>query len=192
MAFISRKDVTVVATVATFLTALVMVVALTGWAWRAWRSRKSAPAATPSTPSPSGKLKEATMPGRKPAEADAVTARLINAVNHDMRSLELGRWFFAQMRARAAASATMCDRQTGTLDFADIARKVPGANAVTQAEVQTHLRDLARQICSLATSTGVSAERAASQLEAVVFGAKDGILGGMPGYAAASPVALPR
>lgn len=127
-------------------------------------------------------------PPRKPDVSEKILARLINAVNYDMRSLQLGSWFLMQLRRQAtSSSADACVRG---LDFEGIAAKVPGANPVTRAEVATHLRDLVYTLC--ATKDTSSLVQAIDDLEYDALNPRTGLLIGMPGYRRTSPVPLPQ
>ena len=141
----------------------------------------------------------AAPPGRALTNADKIIARLINAADHDMRSVELGRWFVRQVRSASAAIAPG-DCTPEAFPLAAIADRVPGANAVTKAELANHLADLVREACAVAGARG---DIAATLLDFEIgaLGPADGqtakpdqaagLLLGMPGYALTSPVPLP-
>jgi hypothetical protein len=148
-------------TTALLLAAVVVAIAAAVVAW--WTRRRGPP------PSP-GKLT-----GPLPILAD-----MINAVNYDMRSVELGRWLLTELQTQIEA------RGCGGVDYESIAAAVPGANDVTKTELQKHLRDLVAYTC--ASSRAPPAETL-QQIEIRAFDAADGAL--TSAYADASPVALP-
>jgi len=131
----------------------------------------------------------AAPPFRTPTASDKILARMVNAVNHDMRSLELAQWFAAQLAGAVRASGYACGSQR-PLDYSGIAAKVPGANDVTKLELRSHMADLMAEACagsgkgSLADTLlrfGASAAHPAT-----------GVLAGMPGYSVKSAVPLPK
>lgn len=124
----------------------------------------------------------AAPPSRPLRESDKIIARMINAVNHDARSLELGRWFLFHLRRLTAGYR--CDPSV-PLDFWSIASRMPGANDITKLELQDHMRDLVREACARG---GVHKLR---EFEASALDAHSGVLRGMPGYAERSPIRLP-
>lgn len=122
---------------------------------------------------------QALPPPRPPTPAEKLVARLINAMDHDMRSLELGRWFLDQVR-RQARERGGCE----VVDVPGIVARVPGANEVTRAELRKHLTELVALLCS--------GGQFDAQLDALARALlPDGLLGGMPGYRLTSARALP-
>lgn len=146
-----------------------------------WALRRTAPAP----------INEAAVaPSRPPTAEDKALARLINAIDADMRSIELGRWFVRALVARVEVAPSCSDAMT--VDVGAIARAVPGANEIAQAEVRKHLRDvlaLAAASCD-PTRPGASVADALRRMDVSAFGAR-GTLRGMPGYATTSKVPLP-
>lgn len=155
-----RTALIATAAAAAALAALVLV------AWLAWRGWLRTPLRAAALPPP-----------RKPTPSEKVTARLINAMDHNMRSLELGEWFLDQVVRGGGCSA----------DVRGIVERVPLANDVTRGELRTHLADLVVALCADGSGAGfqgqVAALRAALQ--------PDGLLSGMNGYSIKSPVPLP-
>jgi hypothetical protein len=170
--------------VALAVLAVLAVVVLVAWRrrgawqlWRLWAGRRAA----------------AAPPARKPAASDQTLADAINAVNADMRSLELGRWYVAQLRKRATgACAAPAAADKACAQIADL---VPGANEVTRREVRGHLGDLLDLACADAAASGESVDTVLARYGQSAFGlpgGAPGLLAGMPGYAQRSPRALPK
>lgn len=132
----------------------------------------------------------AAPPFRRLTESDRIISRLINAVNHDMRSLELARWFIAQLASSAANSQFACGKGDA-LDVAAIAAKVPGANEVTRAELAAHLGDLVREACARKPQTPREFAAVLREFGDSAYHPVHGILKGMPGYSVGSSVPLP-
>lgn len=132
----------------------------------------------------------AAPPFRRLTESDRIISRLINAVNHDMRSLELARWFIAQLASSAADGQYACGKGD-SLDVAAIAAKVPGANEVTRAELAAHLGDLVREACARKPQTPREFAAVLREFGDSAYHPVHGILKGMPGYSVGSSVPLP-
>lgn len=121
-------------------------------------------------------------PFRPLTSAEKTMAALINAHDHDMRSLELGRWYVRQLRA--LVKGTSCPTNA---NFGAIAGKVPNANAVTKKEVERLLRELQADVCRGAKDVGAALD----EFERMALHPSTGVLAGMPGYAHTSPATLP-
>ena len=115
---------------------------------------------------------------RLPDNADAFVSRAINAVNHDMRSVELGRWMIDQLKRYAR-----CD----TDDFSFLSYRIPGINAVAAQEVAVHLGSIMNLACEINPK---APSQALDDIGARTLG-KGGLLVGMPAYRKKSPVKLP-
>lgn len=71
-----------------------------------------------------------------------IIASMLNVLNYDMRSPETGRALLTRLQAEVA------DKGCEGVDYAGIAASVPGANDVTRAELQKHLRSLVDYSCA--------------------------------------------
>ena len=133
----------------------------------------------------------AAPPFRKLTTSDRIIASLVNAVNYDVRSLELARWFVNQLIVEANKSKFACDKNSSTIDFAAIAAKVPQANEITQSEVQNHLRELVEEACKQSATHGdfVSTLNAFGDS---AYHPVRGVLTGMHGYSVDSSYTLPQ
>lgn len=131
--------------------------------------------------------------------SDSVLARLINAIDADMRSIELGKWFLAAMRAQVPVGTTLgCDDIVDMFAYERIAAAVPGINDVTKRETVKTLRALASMLsveaCDMAYKSTVTSDDLLAVLdkyEKSAFDDRQGVLLGMPGYSTASRLALP-
>lgn len=133
----------------------------------------------------------AAPPFRKPTDGDKIIARMINAANYDLRSLELGDWLVSQLsRAIVAAGATCQSRDK--IDYYALVNKIPGVNDVTKMELQNHMRDLVGVACSRVAAT--TPQQLVAELRRMADAAVNpdkGLLVGMPGYSVKSAVVLP-
>lgn len=170
-------DILAYAVVACFVAGFIGVV------WLAARALRQPPQKR--VPPPGGALPAARPPNRTPTEGDKILARLINAVDHDMRSIELGNWFLAEINRLRVP----CDAGVRSAELLAIARRVPGANSVTQSELYGHLTDLVNELCRGGAARSAFASRVSS-LRATALSA-GGLLLGMPGYSAKSNRPLP-
>jgi hypothetical protein len=145
-------------------------------------------------------------PVRDPSLGDMALAGVINAIDADMRSIELGQWIMQRLdRAIEGADIDQCgDARDLALQW--IADEVPGANEVTRREIVKHLRIIVNLAVVRCTADGSwardrttpggraaakqSLRRALSAMRASAFG-KDGVLLGMPGYSERSRLPLP-
>lgn len=116
---------------------------------------------------------QALAPRRRLTVPETVLARAINAVDYDMRSLELGEWIVSRVRSGGCGT-----------DAWAIASALPRLNDVARAEVQRHVAYLLRVSCALGL------QRTMDDLDRELDPAS-GVLAGMPGYSARSRVALP-
>lgn len=98
------------------------------------KQRRFAPLAPP-------RLRPVKPPPRKPTAADLAIAGMINAADHDMRSLELGHWFLDRVRQQYDQGRG-CD-----IDYDAIVQSLPGTNDVTRAEQASRLRRLMGIVC---------------------------------------------
>ena len=132
-------------------------------------------------------------PMRKLTQGEKDLARVINAIDADMRSIELGRWFLRRLRDRAqdAEDGASCAQIASDVEYRDIAADVPGINAVTERETVANLRRLMRSLAATCKS-GERDELVAriDELRESALGST-GILRGMPGYSEWSRVDLP-
>lgn len=121
----SRNTILVVAAAAVALVALL---------WWIKSSRDAAIAPRP-----------AVSPYRPPKISDALLSSLINNLDSDMRSVEIGSWFVGRLRAQILAQPdpVKCD---ATFDLASIANAIPGANPVTKAETIVRLQRLVTEL----------------------------------------------
>lgn len=138
-------------------------------------------------------------PVRSLTKTDSLLARLLNAIDADMRSIELGRWFVAALRAQLPRGGVIdCNNVLNVFDYDSIAARVPRINAVTRRETAATLRALveetALKVCDVPTARDTTPSALAGVLTAVeesAFGAS-GVLLGMPGYSPRSRLPLPR
>lgn len=139
------------------------VALLAAWlVWRRWLRTPRHAAALP--------------PPRKPTPAEKIMARMINAMDHDLRSLELGEWFLDQVVAGGG-----CGAQVDA-----IVQRVPVINDITRAELRRHLSELLDALC-IDGRGGLATQVAALRAELQ----PGGLLGGMNGYSIKSSVLLP-
>lgn len=134
-------------------------------------------------------------PRRSPTHSDKLLAALVNAVDADMRSLELGRWYVRRLQTAVAALPYVdCATVAEAIDYAAIARDVPGANDVTRREVARLLRQLVEDATYKCPDRILDAAQFANVLAGygvLAFDRRDGLLWGMPGYTARSRLRLP-
>ena len=171
------------------------IAALVAWRLGAFTKKTPAPTTPAPTPAPTQYPTPvhvvAQPPARRPTKSDMALARLINTIDADMRSIELGRWFVYSLATRLYSVRVCSDALR--YDFAGIARRVPGANAVTQREIQKHLEAIMRLAMASCPNDGnprPSLGRALERMELSAFGI-NGTLRGMPGYANKSRLPLP-
>lgn len=143
----------------------------------------------------------AAPPSSAPSRSDRIVASLINNLNADMRSLEIGRWFFARLRAQALAqwgnAGIKCSDDYFKLEA--IAAAVPGANEVTAAATVKALRALVdeakRAQCGGGAAMGEVPREAflktLDQFQASALAPGRGVLLGMNGYSEKSRLPLP-
>ena len=141
-------------------------------------------------------------PSRTPGRSDKIVAVLINNLNADMRSLEIGRWFFKRLRAQVMTKNSV---KCGGGNYSDfnleaIAAAVPGANDVTMGVTVKALRALVDEVrvshCSGAAGAKTVSRDAFMQtlddFEASALAPGRGVLLGMNGYALKSRLPLPN
>jgi hypothetical protein len=173
------------------------VVALLVFIWY-WR-RKPASAVPAQSEKPVNAI--AVPPAVAPSRSDKIVASLINNLNSDMRSLEIGHWFFGRLRAQTLArgsdAAVKC--ADDYFDLRAIADAVPGANDVTKAATVKSLRALVdeakRPMCGGGAAMG-DVQRdvfiaTLNKFEASALAPGRGVLLGMPGYTERSRLPLP-
>lgn len=133
------------------------------------------------------------IPTRFPSESDSALAALINVLDADMRSIEIGSWFISRLRAQllAKTNPVACDT---FLNLSDIAAAVPGANDLTRSEIIVKLRRVVAALfkgCSGSTTK----ELLVGTLDAFedsAFKPGSGVLLTMPGYSLKSSKPLPK
>jgi hypothetical protein len=133
------------------------------------------------------------VPSRVPSKADSALAALVNSLDADMRSIEIGSWFVSRLRAQIMAKVdpVRCD---AFLDLGGIADAVPGANALTKSEIVARLQRLVDVLFASCKGSTTKSElvRALDSFEDSAFHPRTGILLAMPGYSAKSPRPLPK
>lgn len=122
-------------------------------------------------------------PGRPLGESDKILARMINNVNADMRSIELGIWFIRKLKESVKPQVSCTDPG---IDFGGIVAQIPETNEITRSELMTDLRDLFRLACANGDIV-----RALDQMSFDAFDPESGVLLGMPGYSLKSRLPLP-
>lgn len=131
-------------------------------------------------------------PGRPLTESDKILSRLINHVNADMRSLELGRWYLERLRraysVRTVDGVVQCEFEEIAWT---IARDIPRANDVTREAVTRDLIELQRLAIPKCGAKLRDVLDTLDMFDDLAFGPKTGVLRGMPGYTERSSVALP-
>lgn len=115
--------------------------------------------------------------------SDKIIARMINAVNHDMRSLDLGWWFVNKLALAGGSCAQGVD-----VGFVD---QLPGANQVTRAELRGHATELAAEACALSDRERTTFADALKKIGTAALDPDTGVLATMPGYTVKSAVPLP-
>jgi hypothetical protein len=133
--------------------------------------------------------------------SDKIVASLINNLNADMRSLEIGRWFFKRLRAQTLAQAGTAAINCGNdyFNLAAIADAVPGANDVTKAATAKALRVLVDEAKRPHCGGGAAMKdiprdtfiKTLNEFEALALAPGRGVLLGMPGYSEKSRLPLP-
>lgn len=136
---------------------------------------------------------ETGAPTRIPSESDSALAALINVLDADMRSIEIGSWFVSRLRAQllVKTNPVACDT---FIDLRDIADAVPGANDLTKAEIVVKLRRLVAALfkeCGGTTSKELLV-RTLDAFEDSAFKPGSGVLLTMPGYSLKSSKPLPK
>lgn len=174
MRFPSRNTVFVVAAAAVALVAVL-------WWIKSSRDRAAAIAPRP-----------ALVPYRTPKVSDGLLSALINNLDSDMRSIEIGSWFVGRLRAQILAKAdpVTCD---ASFDLASIAGAIPGANPVTKAETIVRLQRLVTELfkgCEGRT-TKAALVRTLDAFEDDAFKPGSGLLLSMP-YSLKSSKPLPK
>lgn len=132
------------------------------------------------------------IPYRPPKPSDGLLAALINNLDSDMRSIEIGSWFVARLRAQVLAKSdpVKCD---ASFDLASIASAIPGANPVTKAGAIVRLQRLVTELfkgCEGQT-TKAALVRTLNKFEDDAFKPGSGLLLSMP-YSLKSPKPLPK
>ncbi len=133
------------------------------------------------------------VPYRKPTYSDDLLAKVINSLDTDMRSIEIGSWFLSRLRAQILAKPDpiRCDT---FIDLADIANAVPGANVVTKSEIIKRLQrvvDFMFKGCG-GSMTKAELVRVLDAYEDSAFHPRTGLLLSMPGYSLKSSKPLPK
>lgn len=161
--------------------------------WFVMLRKRPTPASASPSAAPLVPNETAAPPPRKPSASDQILARAINAVNHDMRSLELGGWLASRLGAALSKVPGGDPCAPGArVDFGFL-NALPGASALTKSELRGHLQALLKDACRRAALAGGGAT-ALTALRDSVRDALDpatGTLVGMPGYSVLSRVKLP-
>jgi hypothetical protein len=158
-------------------------VALVAMLWWMKSSRDRAAAIAP---------RPALLPYRPPKNSDGLLAALINNLDSDMRSIEIGSWFVGRLRAQILAKTdpVKCDT---LFDLASIANGIPGANPVTKVETIVRLQRLVTELfkgCDGQT-TKAALVRTLDMFEDDAFKPGSGLLLSMP-YSLKSSKPLPK
>lgn len=156
---------------------VVMLLAIMGYAWFSSGRRAAHPAAA--------RAAHVAATGGQPQRGMELLARAINAVNYDMRSVGLGRWYLKQLTKRGGA----CPAGVREPIAAAVAGMIPKANEVTRKEVAGHLVEFARHACET-KAAGASFARVMQAYDELAFG-EGGFLLTVPGYRARPAHALP-
>ena len=128
-------------------------------------------------------------------DGDKALAALLNVVDADMRSIDLGRWFVKGLRWVLSNSDIKTCKDVAMVSedqLAVIADKVPGANEVTRREIRRRLR---RVLDIPLCAPGYPLVSMLTQLDRMsdrAFRIPSGTLRGMPGYSIKSRLPLPR
>ena len=159
-------------------------VALVAMLWWIKSSRDRAAAAIAPRP--------ALVPYRTPKISDGLLSSLINNLDSDMRSIEIGSWFVGRLRAQILAKTdpVKCDT---LFDLASIANDIPGANPVTKVETIVRLQRLVTELfkgCDDQT-TKAALVRTLDMFEDDAFKPGSGLLLSMP-YSLKSSKPLPK
>lgn len=160
-----------------FVLAAAVVLALVGALW--WTSRSAI-------------VRPGMLPYRPPKNSDGLLAALINNLDADMRSIEIGSWFVGRLRAQILAKTdpVNCD---ASFDLPSIADAIPGANPLTKAGTIVRLQKLVAELfkgCEGQT-TKAALVRTLNAFEDDAFKPGSGLLLSMP-YSLKSPVPLPK
>jgi len=161
---------------AMFMLAAAVVLALAGALW--WTSRPA--------------IVRPGVPYRPPKNSDGLLAALINNLDADMRSIEIGSWFVGRLRAQILAKTdpVKCD---ASFDLPSIADAIPGANPITKAGAIVRLQRLVTELfkgCEGQT-TKAALVRTLDAFEDDAFKPGSGLLLSMP-YSLKSPKPLPK
>jgi hypothetical protein len=118
---------------------------------------------------------------------------MINNLDADMRSIEIGSWFISRLRALIMTknNPVNCDV---FLDLAGIASVIPGANDTTKAATVGRLQRLVTELfkgCN-GTTTKESLVQTLNAFEDSAFKPGTGVLLTMPGYSLKSSKPLPK
>jgi hypothetical protein len=159
-----------------FMLAAAVVLALAGALW--WTSRPA--------------IVRPGVPYRPPKNSDGLLAALINNLDADMRSIEIGSWFVGRLRAQILAKTdpVKCD---ASFDLPSIADAIPGANPITKAGAIVRLQRLVTELfkgCEGQT-TKAALVRTLDAFEDDAFKPGSGLLLSMP-YSLKSPKPLPK
>lgn len=134
-----------------------------------------------------------TVPYRKPSDSDDLIAKVINSLDADMRTIEIGSWFLSRLRAQflAKTDPVRCD---AFVDLWDIANAVPGANVVTKSELVKRLQQVVNLMFEGCKGSISKAElvRVLDAYEDSAFHPRTGLLLSMTGYSLKSPKPLPK
>ena len=134
----------------------------------------------------------ALVPYRPPKVSDGLLSSLINNLDSDMRSIEIGSWFVGRLRAQILAKTdpVTCD---ASFDLASIADAIPGANPITKAGAIVRLQKLVTELfkgCQGQT-TKAALVRTLDAFEDDAFKPGSGLLLSMP-YSLKSSRPLPK
>lgn len=135
-------------------------------------------------------------PSRTPTKPDKLLAALVNNLNADMRSVEIGTWFLKRLAAQAMTKDVIKCTDQNTFDYFAIANAIPGANDVTKQMTVKGLRALVdtvlQKYCDGDTTT-IAPDQFINEMESYARSAfgPDGVLLGMNGYSMKSRLPLP-
>lgn len=142
-----------------------------------------------STTAPTTPNLTAAPPGAPLTARDKIMARMVNALNYDMRSLKTGRWL-GEALARAADKAGDAACGAGGVDLGFVER-LPGMAPVTAAEVRGHLGELLKTACAANGGKAAGLSKRIRGMAAAAFAPGTGTLAGMPGYSLKPRADLP-
>jgi hypothetical protein len=155
--------------------------------WLKARGKARSKAADQSTVQDEGRLPAAEPPSRPPTRGDKLLASLINAMDADARSIELGRWFLSTLRRYVLTMQQVdCATLAEAVPYERIVGAVPGINPVAKATAVGILRALVQDMAATCRNRILDpAEfvRVIDMYEASAFAKGMGVLWGMPGYA---------